>query len=558
MVSPKPLLLLGLVGLLASCGTDDPAPVDTSGGETWEGFDTLELPSKSKVELLSRISLDLRGVRPSIDEIQRVEADEAELDVIIDEYLDDPLFGSRMMDLYSEIYLTEADTFVYLGADDFGLSSTPDFLEAVGQEPLRIIERIANEDLPYTELVTGDWTMANETLAQMWPVSYPEDAEGWQVAAYTDSRPAAGVLSTSSLWLRYTSTSSNLNRKRANQVSRIFLCNDYLTREIDFDRDLDLLDSDAIEHAVQNNPSCVNCHASLDPMAAYFFGFWTYQNQSYAEVANYHPDRERLWDDVLGVSPAFYGVPGDSLDDLGVQIASDPRFAQCAVEQAFTLLLDRDTEAQDMGALTEHREAFLQGGLTMEALYRSVVKDPRYQAGDHEEVDAHGGVPTKMASPALLSSMVEGITGYHWTYADYDMMNNDIIGVRTLGGGTDGYTVTRNASAPNATILLVQERLAEGASYYSIASEYELAPSERQVWTEVDFTETLDTDPDAIVAQMQRLHLLVFGKRVEADGEEIAANLELFEALYTIEGNAPYAWWGVMSALLRDPDFLLY
>lgn len=548
------LLLLG-APLLASCGRDTP---EESPGASWQGHDPVELPTMTPAQILTRTSLDLRGVRPTVAELERLEADEAELDVLVDEYLDDPRFGARLMELYSEIYLTEADTFVYLSADSFGIDSTPAFLEAVGQEPLRILERVANEDLPYTELVTADWTMANETLAQMWPVSYPEGGEGWQPAYYTDSRPAAGVLSTSSMWLRYTSTSSNLNRKRANQVSRIFLCNDYLTREIEFDRDLDLLDSAAIEDAVKNDPACVNCHNSLDPLAAYFFGFWTYQNQSYAEVANYHPDRERLWDEALGVSPGFYGDPGDSLDDLGRQLAGDPRFVQCAVEQAYTLLLDREVEAEDMGALTGHREAFLEGGLTLEALYRSVVGDPRYRAGDHEDADAAGGVPLKMASNALLASQIEGLTGFRWEYADYDMMKNDIIGVRTLAGGADGYTVTRNADAPNATLLLVQERLAESAAYHSIVSEHELPVTERVLWTQVDFTETPDTDREALVAQLQHLHLAIFGERVEADGEEIAGGLELWESVYAIEGDPAYAWWAVSSALLRDPDFLLY
>ena len=40
-------------------------------------------------------------------------------------------------------------------------------VEAVGQEPLGILEKVAVDDLRYTELVTGDWTMANETLGQM-------------------------------------------------------------------------------------------------------------------------------------------------------------------------------------------------------------------------------------------------------------------------------------------------------------------------------------------------------------------------------------------------------
>ena len=550
---------MGLAGLVLLGGISCEREPEYAGALEVEPESVGGLELLPEGRLLRRLSLDLRGTLPGVAELAAVEADPAALQTIRDTYLDDPRLEDRLVSLFAERWHTRVDVFD-IEYYDYHLDPLEEFAfeQAVGEEPLRLMARIAVEDRPWVEIVTTDTTVANEVLGALWPLDYPEGETGWQQVRYTDDRPAAGVLSTSSMWLRYASTSSNLNRKRANQVSRIFLCNDYLLREIAFDRDLDLLDADAIEHAVQNNPACVNCHNSLDPLASYFFGFWTYQNQSYAEVANYHPDRERLWEDAMGVAPAFYGVPGDSLDDLGVQLASDPRFAQCAVEQAFTLLLDRDVEAQDMGALTEHREAFLQGGLTLSALYRSVVKDPRYRAGDAVEADAAGGVPLKMASPALLSSQVADLTGYHWTYADYDMMNNDIIGVRTLAGGADGYTVTRNAAAPNATIVLVQERLAEAASYYSIVTEAELEPGARKVWTEVDFDDTTGADRDAIVAQLQHLHLLIFGKRVAADSEQVQANLELWDALYEIEGSAPYAWWGVMSALLRDPDLLLY
>ena len=38
--------------------------------------------------------------------------------------------------------------------------------------------------------------MANPMLGEIWPVDYPDGAEGWQQATYTDGRPGAGVLAT--------------------------------------------------------------------------------------------------------------------------------------------------------------------------------------------------------------------------------------------------------------------------------------------------------------------------------------------------------------------------
>lgn len=532
MVSP--LLFLAL----ACSGGDEPAPAAQD--------DTIAQMGAAR--LLNRVSLDLRGTRPTLDELDRVESDPDAIGDVIDEIIRDDRFGARVRSLYSEIYLTEADYFM-VSANQFGIDDGAAFLRAVGQEPLRLIEHIASTDQPWTDLVTADYTVANEVVAEMFPTDYPDGGTGWQVARYTDGRPAAGVLSTTGMWLRYTSTDSNANRKRANTVSRVMLCNDYLTRPLEFDREVDLLDTDAVNEALTTNPACVNCHVSLDPMAAYFFGFWSYQINSWLEVSTYHPEREHLYTSYLGVEPSYYGEPGDSLADLGVQIASDPRFAECAVEQVYGQLLQRDVTLADMDALTGHREAFLAGGLTMRALVRSVLDDPRYQAALSSE--AVGVKPTKMLSPDQLASAVEDLTGFRWTYANYDMMRSDTIGVRTLAGGADGYTVTRNTSSPNTTLVLVNERLAEAAASYVVAEEPQRLFS-------VDFTETPDSDRDAVVGQIQQLHRRILGRSVAADSEEVAANLELWETLHAIEGEPRAAWAGLTAALLRDPDFLLY
>jgi len=337
----------------------------------------------------------------------------------------------------------------------------------------------------------------------------------------------------------------------------VLLCNDYLTRPIEFDREVDLLDDSAVDAALTSNPSCVNCHISLDPLASYFYGFWTFQQNSWVEASVYHPERERLWADYNGIAPAYYGQPGDSLADLGYQIASDPRFVECAVEQVYGQLLQREVTLADMDDLTLHREAFLEGGLTLRALMRSVMRDPKYRADIFE--GAIGAQPTKMLSPDQLASSIEDLTGFRWTYFGYDMLRSDLVGVRTLAGGADGNTVTQNADSPNTTIVLVNERLAEAAAAYVIESDYFIEQLEdRRLFTEVNFTETIDSDRAVIVAQIQALHLRIFGKRVEDGGEEVAANLELIETLYEIEGSMPAAWGGLLSALLRDPDFLLY
>ncbi len=504
-------------------------------------------PQMDPLSALTRISLDIRGVRPTTDEIAQIEADPTALDALTDTYLHDPRFPGRIRDMWSEVYLTRTESY-QIYAYQYGLTDQATFEQSIGDEPLQIMSYIADNDLPYTDLVTGDWTMANETLGAIWPLDYPDGATGWQQAHYTDGRPAAGVLATNSMWWRYTSTASNSNRKRANAVSRILLCNDYLVRPIEFDRNVNLLDSAAVADALKTNPTCLNCHSSLDPLASYFFGFWWYDYTNPGEASYYFPDREELYRDYTGVDRGYYGQPGYSLSDLGEQIAADSRFPMCATKQAAELLYRRPLTVDDEARLVTHRDDFVSGGLTVRSLLKSVLKDPAYLSGS---TDATGYVPKKMLTADQLASSVEDLTGFTWTYSNYDMLRTDTYGFRTLAGGADGYNVTATATSPNATLVLVQERLAEAASAYVIASD----PS--RLFT-IDFTETPDTNKAAMVAQIQLLHRRVLSHEVTADGDEVNGALALWSSVYAVEGTTQGAWTAVLSALLRDPDFLYY
>jgi len=529
-------MMLSLLACTANGPVDEPAFVANA--------------TMDPLRLLTRASLDLRGVRPTEDEIRAIEDAPESVEDLIDRFLADPRFEDRMRDLFSEIYLTRADHW-YVDGSSYGADSIP-FAQSVGEEPLHLVARVAAEDLPWTDIVLADWTMANDQLAKGWPTDYPDGETGWRPVHYTDGRPAAGVLATNGMWWRYTTTASNANRGRANAVSRILLCNDYLVRPIFFEPDVDLLDAEAVSDAIRNNESCVNCHSSLDPLASYLFGF-SADYYSATDAAAYHPEREHDYRDYTGVEPSYYGERGYTLTDLAHQIAADPRFPDCAVEQAWELLLRRDATEGDRDAMLRHREVFLASGLRFKALVRSIMDDERYRAAD---VDLEGGVPAKMVTPDLLATQIEDLTGFRWSYYGYDILRSDLYGLRTLAGGSDGLTVTSNATAPNTTVFLVQQRLAESAAAYAVDTEALLSPEERRLFTEIGFSEQAD-DP-AIARQVQTLHRRIFGTTVALDGEEVAVGVTLWSSLYAVGGDTMLAWTGVLSALLRDPEILLY
>jgi len=571
MVARAPLLAgLAAIVWLAGCGASDADPAassthpdptvtpspdpdpDPGPGPGPVSDDIEELPAH---RLLIRASLDLRGVRPSVDDLDRIAADPDAYEALVDDYLADPRFADRVMDLFAEIYLTQTEQY-FLNLAAYGVEDvpTPVLLDAIGSEALQVLGEVAREDLPITDLVTADWTMANEVTARLWPLDYPEGETGWKRAHYTDGRPAAGVLSGTGILWRYQSTDSNANRKRANQASRILLCNDYLVRPIDFDRNVNLLDDDAIADAIKTNPGCVNCHVSLDPFAAYFFGFTSFNPDS-TDAGRYHPSRERMGEDILGVTPGFYGDPGSSLADLGWQIARDNRFPQCMTEHVTELMLRRDAELLDFERLTEHRNALIEGDLALRPLFRSVVTSPEYRAGTDAGLPGTQ-VPLKMVTPGLLASQVADLTGFSWTAGGWDLMQSDQVGFLTLAGGADGSFVTKHSRSPNVTLLLVQERLAEASAAYVVAED--LVSESPRLFDVLPPSTHVDDDPTAAVAQLQSLHRRIFGTTVAADGPEVEPNLALWHDLYDIEGDPEGAWGGVLTALLRDPDLLLY
>jgi hypothetical protein len=510
--------------------------------------------------LLTRLSLDLRGTRPSPDELARLEATpgEATLGAIVDAMLQDARFGKRVRDLFASVLRTRVEDFP-VGAAALGLDPADEgeLFQSIGEEPLELIARVATEDRPWTDLVTADWTMADETLGAIYPVER-QAGPGWQPARYADGRPAAGVLATNGLWWRYLSDGVSYGRGRANAVARIFLCADFLNRPVDFPRDIDLTDEAGIRAAVRENAGCIGCHVALDPLASYLAGF-QYTDKTASELVAYHPERERQWRVMTALAPAYYGTAGYTLGDLGRQIAADPRFVTCAVETTYELLVRKKvdpTDRAELDALTRHREAFLAGGLTLRALVRSIVGDPRYREGP-----GGAGHGERVVTPEQWGDVLQDLTGYRLQEGGVDLLTTDLSGLRTLAGGGDGRAGAEPASLATTTMVLTWRRTAEAAARYAV-QEPVRPPAAAAL-----FTVSLDAPPTppaakavedpAMRAQVATLFLRIFGTRVADDGLEVRATLALWDQLARIDGPRE-AWAGVLTALLRDPSLTLY
>jgi hypothetical protein len=512
--------------------------------------------------LLRRISLDFRGVPLTLAELGAVEAEltgggdsEQIIDDWTNKFLNDERVEERLVHLLSEKWLTKLDQF-NIRYDQLDLPAIDEFEyeRSVGEEPLRLIANITMSDVPWTDVVTADFTMANEMLSSIWPIDYPEGETGWQRSYYNDGRPAGGLMMSNGLWWRYYTTPFNYNRRRAATIVKLLLCEDYLSRPVSLSDTTNILE-DGADEAISNNDACQSCHVTMDPLAAGFFGFWWFDIYDPEELSVYHVSREHLGETFLDTRPEWFGVAFDSPQEMAEIAAADPRVVSCAVDSFSELLWRRPTELVDFPRLNQIRGAFERSGLRGTDLLVEITKSPEYRAGSLLSTATDDDVArertARQLSPSQLASSVEALTGFEWTWQGYDQLDNDTIGYRILAGGVNGWSVTAISDSPGFSFTLVLERLSEAAGSWVVSQG--IGEDSAGLLNLVG--DGIEASSQEFTDQLVLLHRAFHGF---TPGEEL---LELDRALWvaiSAQEGPSAAWAGLISALIRDPSFWSY
>ena len=199
--------------------------------------------------------------------------------------------------------------------------------------PLELIAYVAEHDLPYTEILTADYIMANPMAAAAYGdstqfddptdpyefkpsriVSYYREGEGYvdeydfvvgarrviNPGLITDY-PHAGILNTTVFLQRYPTTATNRNRARARWTYYHFLGLDV---EKSASRTTDPLALADTNNPTMHNPACTVCHSVLDPVAGAF--------QNYGDVG-YYKDQ---WGGYDSLDPFYKDSNGPELSVL--------------------------------------------------------------------------------------------------------------------------------------------------------------------------------------------------------------------------------------------------
>ncbi len=246
----------------------------------------------------------------------------------------------------------------------------------IARQPLELIAHVVEQELPYTEILTADYTLVNPQLALAYrsDVSFADDSDvdQWQVATvqgYTRTDPStiyeeadvigayvsgglatdypqAGVLNTPGWLARYPSTATNRNRARSRWTWYHFLGFD-IERSAPRTTDADALAD--THNPTLNNAACTVCHESMDPVAGAYqnygdFGFYKDQFLGLDSLP-YLYKRDNTLEQPYSFGDTWYNdmrEPGfeglvfsnsqSTLQDLAQTLAADYRFAQGTVK----------------------------------------------------------------------------------------------------------------------------------------------------------------------------------------------------------------------------------
>jgi hypothetical protein len=544
-----------LVLVVAACGTDQ----QPSGGG---GMITPTAIYLTPTQHLTRASMALRGVRPSVADLQTVAADASQLPAIVDRYLASPEFGATMKDLHNELLLMRVEqTNMTFPAVDKLDGKTFTELNAVYDEPLRLIEDVITHDQPYTDIVTANYTLANQTVADLWGLPHLSAPDNWERTQFTDGRPASGILASSIVFARWRSTGFNFNRGRANMISRSLLCHDFLTSDIDVDTSVDLSNPDIVADAVVNNPSCAGCHQTLDPLASYMFTQDGNPNLGHIDtypLLQYHAKNVDDWKTTNKRPPLFFGQPAPGMDGLGQAIATDPRFAQCAAQHFAAYLTERAQADLPLAWVAALQQGFVASNFSAKALAKQVVLSDEFRvAGDSDPVVADTAIGYQKARPEQLARMISDLTGFQWMTTSTlkargapigttDLLQSDYIGFRVLEGGIDSYFVSAPVFTMNATSSLAARQVAGAAADFVVEHDATVTPR-----TLFGHAPTI-TDQASVRTELVNLHARIYGDLVASDDPAIDETYAMFSDAFVASNDAKRAWKLVLVGMLSD------
>jgi hypothetical protein len=549
---------------------------------TEEFFDGVEMLDAAAT--LRKASLALVGRLPTLEEEKVLrDAPEGEkfaaLDRVLDRLMTEEVFYDRLVEIYGDHFLTDRyypntraldliagltdsngnpvypNVYWFDSLPEEQMLQAEEFAnEGVARQSLELIVHVVRNELPFTEILTADYTMVNAFSAQSYGVQANFETGSYDefVPAKIPGIPHAGVLTNTIFMNRFPTTPTNRNRHRARMVFQFFLATDVLRLG---ERPIDAT-GDGIVNPTMNNPNCTVCHDVIDPPAALMQN-WDDAGRYSPPAAGWYPDMRQAGFGEAVLPPA---EATRAEQWLAQQLIDDPRFAIAPVHIMFKGLsgqepLREPSDVNDQHYLAKIRaydvqtkvfreiaDKFVADGYNLKSVVKEIIKSPYYRAAN-----ASGLTPEREAqlaevgtgrllTPEQLHRKIESITGQPWRQPngrDYLLSQNEYL---IFYGGINHDDVTQRITEPNGIMANVAARMANEMACWTVAADFTKDPADRRMFpfVEIGFQpedvngfEVSDA-ASAIKANIQYLHQHLLGEFVDLNHPEILRTYELY------------------------------
>jgi hypothetical protein len=562
--------------------------------------DQLQVASLDNVQTARKAAITLAGRFPTQAELDAAGSDEG-LDAFILQLTREELFYDRLREIWNDALLTDRGV-------DAGLANTfdmapelyndrnPNYTQekrnwasaSLTEEPMRFIEYVVRNDLPFSDVVAGNYVVANPYVAKAYGLPHekplaPESYLEWQKIQFSPVQnqvrnnvprltpvPSAGVLTTPAFLQRWETTPTNKGRKRARIVLKNFLATDIFKFA---QRPVDSTALTSVQNPTLNSSQCAVCHQNIDPIAGGFRGF---DDQN---MVRFEPD-DKWHDDMLPPGFAKTQMPpqnyGNAIMWLAAQIPQDARFG-VAIGQAMyrgivgdePLIFPEDPSAADytdrVRAFNIQNDWFVTMGarfkenkFDLRKLVVEIVKSPYFRAvsGDAAKDGLHQGLGQgRLLTPEMLGRKYRATTGLYFYQNDAagkdearqrdGYLRSDLVrdrDWRLVYGGIDSGDTTKRTDTMSPIMVATSQYTGALVACRSTSYDFTKPLEARRLFRFVEMTTTpfsprqnastpLVAVPDAepkIRENIKYLFWRLLGERVETSSQDVSDAFSLF------------------------------
>lgn len=316
-----------------------------------------EPPKLSITRLVRRVSLDLTGKLPAVNDVASVKEDPNRLAELISHYLGTSDARDAVTNWHQDIWqlrpnsLPDIERYKNSGDDILKEAFANNLREKIMIEPLLRLRYILDRELAFNNLFMGNWTILHPDALELFELT--EDGKPWQSLPYQftyyKQRPEVGLLVSNALLATENNPDSEIPRHRTSRLLRRFSCTSNFQAQAHRFESLtaEELASDLDDLANFKSP-CRGCHAIWSDLAESFQGLAT-------------GDDFKAWlSDQEPTATAGYwsGRRFETSAELGELIGNDPRIHQCELTRLLASLLQRPVNSYDSTLIAKTTDEF--------------------------------------------------------------------------------------------------------------------------------------------------------------------------------------------------------